>query len=191
MSEPKSYFVPRDKQIMLLYYFDEYNAGDRFGLKRSVLKFYKDHNTNRLYFDFISVHTIYTGLASFLGPNIFGYIRLLGKARQKVDQNISNRPDAVLLQFFNDPVDGFYEGLVLYSSEGDAARVKNRPYIAVKKILVEPSPITEQEPNTLSRSYCQSIPYRALNDSRLQDLHARCMKFDVNKGILFLVGSLS
>lgn len=182
------FLVPKDRQIMVLYYFDEYNTGERYGLKKSILKFYKDHNTGRLQFDFISVHTIYTGIASFpVGGKSLGYVRLLGKQRQNIDAGISNRPDTVLLQFFNQEKEGFYEGMVLYSSQGDAARLKNKPYIAVKKILVQNSAITDQEPNMLARTYCRSIPYSQLPDD-MWGIHQRCLHFEVHNGILFLIG---
>ncbi|GEM_PF-7066951 len=187
--QPTTTLVPKDRQIMLLHYFDEYNPGERYGLKKSVLKFYKDHNTGRLHFDFISVHSIYSGIASFARPNAgLGYVRLLGKHRQNIDANISNRPDTVLLQFFNQPKSGYYEGLVLYSSEGDATHGKGKPYIAAKKILVEESAITDQEPNMLARTYCRSVSYAQLNDATLFQIHDRCMHFEVRNGILFLIG---
>lgn len=182
--------IPKDRQIMVLYYFDEYNTGERFGLKKSILKFYKDDKTQRLMFDFISVHSIYTGIASFSTDNkALGYVRLLGKMRLKVDQSISNRPDTVMLQFFNVANDGFYEGMVLYSSEGDIQRQRSRPYIAVKKLLVEPSAINDQEPNTLARTYCRTTPYASMQDPKMHMISDRCLKFEVKNGILFLIGT--
>jgi len=188
-----NFLVPKDRDIMVLYYFDEYLMTKHSGLKKSILKFYKDPGTGRLHFDFISVHTIYTGIAAFpQGGDFLGHVRLMGRARQTVDQKISNRPDSVLLQFFNAAQNGFYEGVVLYSSQGDVSKGKAKPYIGCKKILVQKSTITDQEPGMLARTYCRSTPYeQIMQDPEMARIHERCDKFDVHNGILFVIGPVS
>ena len=184
------FLIPSDREIFVLYYFDEYLMTKHSGLKKSILKFYKDAKTQRLHFDFISVHTIYTGIAAFpTDGKMLGHVRLMGRARQTVDPKISNRPDSVLLQFFNAPSEGFYEGVVLYSSQGDTQKGKAKPYIGCKKILVQKSGITDQEPNMLARSYCRTTPYeQVMGDPEQSSIHDRCDKFDVHNGILFIIG---
>ena len=182
--EDDDFLTPKDRQINHLWYFDEYNVGERYGLKKSVLKFYKDQHSNRLHFDFISIHTIYSGLASFSAPGEQGYIRLLGKTRATLDKTITNRPDTVLLQCFNQPKDGYYEGLILYSSQGG----ERKPYIAAKKMLVEKTNITDQEPKALAETYCRSLPYDQIDDMRIRDIYERCQRFSVRNGVLFLIG---
>jgi len=184
MDEAPGFMTPKDRDIYFLCYFDEYNTGERYGIKKSILKFYKDEQTGRLLFDFISVHTIYSGLASVSANNDVGYIRLLGKTRMRVDKSISNRPDTVLLQSFNVPRDGYYEGLILYSSQGG----ESKPYIASKKMLVERTGITDQDPKILASNYCRSIPYANIDDARTRDIYERCQQFSVRNGVLFLIG---
>lgn len=187
---PQTFIVPSDREIYVLYYFDEYNITKHSGLKKSILKFHKEPSTGRLHFDFISVHTIYSGIAAFPpdGKSL-GHVRLMGRARSTVDKKISNRPDSVLLQFFNAPRDGFMEGVVLYSSEGDPSKGRAKPYIGCKKILVQKSTITDQEPNMLAQTYCRSTPYeQVMQDPELGRIHERCDKFDVHNGILFVIG---
>ncbi|MEM6490498.1 MAG: hypothetical protein AAF684_01130 [Pseudomonadota bacterium] len=178
------FLIPKDRDIYQLWYFDEYNVGERYGLKKSILKFYKDQTNNRLFFDFISIHTIYSGLASFSAPGEIGYMRLLGKTRATLDKTISNRPDTVLLQCFNRDKDGYFEGMILYSSQGG----ERKPYIAAKKMLVERTSITDQEPKILADNYCRSLAYDKIDDMRTRDIYERCQQFSVRNGVLFLIG---
>lgn len=183
MSE-NDFLTPKDRDIYQLWYFDEYNVRDRYGLKKSILKFYQDQTSNRLHFDFISVHTIYSGLASYSAPGEIGYMRLLGKTRATLDKSITNRPDTVLLQSFNQHKDGYYEGMILYSSQGG----ERKPYIAAKKMLIEKTAITDQEPKTLADNYCRSLDYDQIEDARIRDIYERCQHFSVRNGVLFLIG---
>lgn len=184
MDEASAFLTPKARDIYYLWYFDEYNTGDRYGIKKSILKFYKDDQTNRLLFDFISVHTVYSGLASVSATNDVGYLRLLGKTRMTLDKSISNRPDTVLLQSFNVAKDGYYEGLILYSSQGG----EKKPYIASKKMLVERTAITDQDPKILGSNYCRSIAYDQIDDPKIRDIYERCQQFSVRNGVLFLIG---
>lgn len=184
MEDENSFLRPKDREIYYLWYFDEYNTGERYGLKKSILKFYKDEQNNRLHFDFISIHTVYSGLASVSSSTEIGYMRLLGKTRLTLDKSITNRPDTVLLQSFNAAKDGYFEGLILYSSQGG----ERKPYIASKKMLVERTGITDQDPKILASNYCRSIAYNQIDDPKTRDIYERCQQFSVRNGILFLIG---
>jgi len=74
--------------------------------------------------------------------------------------------------------------MILYSSQGG----ERKPYIAAKKMLVEKTATTDQEPKTLADNYCRSMPYDQIDDMRIRDIYERCQQFSVRNGVLFLIG---